>query len=720
MRTLLALPAILPAALLLTGCGSRMTSYVHTDTTLGRVVVYKSGVAYFERTAKVEEDHLTLRVPGDKVDDFLKSLTVVDAETGKPAPVSYPSRGGAPAPGGLVDMTIGLGAPKSRVLKLSYVTEAPSWKPSYRVVVQPNGKVDLQGWAVVDNTSGEDWRDVRLGVGSSSALSFRYDLGSIRFVQRETLSPTDLFAYAPPTGGATYDGRAGGQGQRVVGTFRQEDVRLAQKDGPDGSARMKKPAEAPPAVTGGAGGGYGGNYGSGHGRLGGTASPAREPATATAPVANAQMRAMAQALQGTKGQIVVEGFAKSDDADKEVAALDNANALRDELVRNGVDANRVVAVSRGMQVGFDGGARVLEAAPAPPPSAGAKDPKAAQAAGDPIGTSHFESRVPMTVPRGTSAMVSILDAQTDGEIVYLYDPESPRGNGTYPFRSVRLKNSSESTLESGPVTVFGEGRFIGEGIAEPIPAGSIAFVPFALDRQIVVERKDAERDEIARVIKVQRGVFSTEVQHIKKMVLELHNRMGSAATVYVKHVVPQGYKLTKVPEGSAKEKLEGAQLVKISVPANGTTELALEEATPVLRSVDVRTAEGLSQVKLFLSSSAESALRKQVEDLLKLETDMVRIQEQIQTTREQQGEYRARIDELHTQIFTLKAVRSAGPLMASLEKKMQEFSDKLSKSTIDLVSLQEKLMVSRIHFEDGVAELSLDKKDDDKPKTATK
>ena len=44
-----------------------------------------------------------------------------------------------------------------------------------------------------------------------------------------------------------------------------------------------------------------------------------------------------------------------------------------------------------------------------------------------------------------------------------------------------------------------------------------------------------------------------------------------------------------------------------------------------------------------------------------------------------------------------------------------------SKSTIDIVTLQEKLMIARVHFEDGVAELSLDKKDDkkdDKPKTA--
>ena len=98
----------------------------------------------------------------------------------------------------------------------------------------------------------------------------------------------------------------------------------------------------------------------------------------------------------------------------------------------------------------------------------------------------------MTVPRGTSAMVSILHTDTDGEVVYLYDPESPRGNAVYPFRAVRIKNPTDSALESGPVTVFGEGKFIGEGMGEPIPAHHVAFVPFALDRQIVVDHEDAD------------------------------------------------------------------------------------------------------------------------------------------------------------------------------------------------------------------------------------
>ncbi len=194
----------------LVGCGGA-ASYVHSDTTtLGRVVVYRNGVAYFERYAKVDDDKLTLAVPADKVDDFLKSLNVVDARTGEPAPVSYPtdttSSGASTAGPGLIDMQIKLPGNRPHELRLSYVTEAPSWKPSYRVVIRDDKSVDLVGWAIVDNTSGEDWKNVRLGVGASSALSFRFDLRSVRLVERETLENSDLFAQAPPMGQATYGG----------------------------------------------------------------------------------------------------------------------------------------------------------------------------------------------------------------------------------------------------------------------------------------------------------------------------------------------------------------------------------------------------------------------------------------------------------------------------------------------------------------------------------
>jgi hypothetical protein len=712
---------LLPFIVFLTGCGASATTYVHTpnDTTLGRVVVYRNGVAYFERTADVKEDHLDLQVPADKVDDFLKSLTVVDAQTGAPAPITYPTK--PPTSNtGLIDMRIGLAKGSGHKLKLSYVTEAPSWKPSYRVVIGPSGKVNLEAWAIVDNTSGEDWNNVRLGVGSSSALSFRFDLRSVRLVERETLQQNDLFAYAPPTGGSTYGNEAiqkklvaDVDDSALAAVDEQEKV----KEQPVTVAANAQTHSAPPPIKtrGGAGSTaspYGGMGAGGAGHGYGQSQPRAE-------LDNLQR--MARGLQSTTDQVVVEGFAAPGDTDKDAASLARANRMREQLVRNGVDPNKVVAVGRGEQVGRNGGVRVVEAprqqqqgqANSKAGGDAAPDKNAAAAVADPIGTSHFESGSVTSVARGTSAMVSIMHTDTDGEVVYLYDPESARGNAQFPFKSVRLKNPSDSALETGPVTVFGDGRFIGEGMAEPIPARATAFVPFALDRQIVVDKGEGEEDAISRIITVQRGVFSTEVQHTKKTTFNLSNRLGERAVVYVRHTVATGYKLSKTNTAGGEEKLGAASLFRVVVEPHSKAEVVIEEQTPIFRTIDVRTPAGIEQVRAYLSKAVvEGPLKNKVEELLKFNKDMADIEQKIQMTREQMSEYRERMDELHNQIFTLKAVKTAGPLMANLEKKMSEVSDRLSKSTIDVVTFQEQLMVARIHFQDGVADLSLEKKDD--------
>jgi hypothetical protein len=211
------------------------------------VVVYRNGVAFYERRATVTGGMLTVSVPRDRVDDFLKSLTVVDAITGNPLPVSIPRD--QAADGNYLVMKLQLPTKDRADVVLTYVTESPSWKPSYRVVVGDKGKVMFEGWAIVDNTSGEDWKDVRVGVGSSSALSFRYDLWSVRQVQRTTLQDAEQFAVAPPTGMSPYGGavRDGEGGEALIGELGDEEIRRPAGHPDDRSAKRvaMKPAAAP-------------------------------------------------------------------------------------------------------------------------------------------------------------------------------------------------------------------------------------------------------------------------------------------------------------------------------------------------------------------------------------------------------------------------------------------------------------------------------------------
>ncbi|MFL5242360.1 MAG: DUF4139 domain-containing protein [Gemmataceae bacterium] len=92
--------------------------------------------------------------------------------------------------------------PGKRPVRVGYVVENPIWKTSYRLVLNKDGKPYLQGWAVVENPTDEDWKDVHMALISGRPISFQMDLYQPLYVSRPTIVP-ELFASLQPR---TYSG----------------------------------------------------------------------------------------------------------------------------------------------------------------------------------------------------------------------------------------------------------------------------------------------------------------------------------------------------------------------------------------------------------------------------------------------------------------------------------------------------------------------------------
>ena len=82
-------------------------------------------------------------------------------------------------------MTIGAFGNGERQVMVSYISEVPVWKSTYRIVL-PNApaKAFLQGWAIVDNTVGEDWNDVKLSLVSGTPQSFIQNISQPYYTRR--------------------------------------------------------------------------------------------------------------------------------------------------------------------------------------------------------------------------------------------------------------------------------------------------------------------------------------------------------------------------------------------------------------------------------------------------------------------------------------------------------------------------------------------------------
>lgn len=86
---------------------------------------------------------------------------------------------------------------KQRDVVASYTIPAAVWKSSYRLMMDTNTQPTLEGWAVVDNTTGEDWTKVTLALVSGRPISFITQLYPPRYVNRPGAELPEDRAAAP-------------------------------------------------------------------------------------------------------------------------------------------------------------------------------------------------------------------------------------------------------------------------------------------------------------------------------------------------------------------------------------------------------------------------------------------------------------------------------------------------------------------------------------------
>src|SRR3954468_1977135 len=223
MRDFVRPSAALALATALVGC-ARGPDIASPELPLRRVVVYRNGVGYFERGGEVDGERVSFKMRQRMVGDFLATLAIVERggsslkaasfplEIDKKDPVAQDPRFGrmleawnhpgeppkAPDPSNERRRLVRLSLDgKEHDLAIGYVAATPLWRPSYRVVVGKGG-ADLQVWGIVQNLSGEDWKNVELTLVAGAPIAFESTLGEAITPTRPVITDTgEIIAQVP-------------------------------------------------------------------------------------------------------------------------------------------------------------------------------------------------------------------------------------------------------------------------------------------------------------------------------------------------------------------------------------------------------------------------------------------------------------------------------------------------------------------------------------------
>ncbi len=648
-------------------CGGGPAVLGSDEVPVRRVVLYRNGVAYFERSGVVEGDTLEFGVRQSDVGDFLTSLTVVERTSGGgvssvsfevPEPPEAeeadqtPDRpeilavyqGGAviapppPRPSAepaeeddqRVDVTLRLQGDDEHDLMVAYVVGSPIWRPSYRVVID-EGEALLQAWAVVQNTSGEDWIDVELSLTTGTPIAFRSDLGTPITPPRPTITDTGEVVMAVP----------------------MSETTLAHAPPPPPAAAMAEEmapmedSEADYAMAGEQGPMGGGGRGSGRAR------PRRS-----------RRAEGGRSVGSLRAPSPVTGDAPSDD---------------DGRYRSGISANMAQQSVSAMA--------------------------ASVVLGD--GVTRYDLNQPVTIPDGASTMVAILSERVPGREAHLFapDPGVPTSR-THPFRVVRLENQTGAVLERGPISVLGHGSFLGQGVLEPLPRDATTFVPFAVDRSVAVRSTTRGTEADAALVRVTNTQVIVERFSERRTTYAVQNGGEDEVEVFLRHRRMSGGELHEPPEGT--EESPTRALIPISVRAQGTEEIEIVERTPVRRVVQFMSEIAAEAIGVYLAGAAvDAAAGPALTRALEIRTTLTEARTARATAQRQKMTLTAQADETRRNIESIRRLPNTADLRSRLVRRLSDLDRQVADLTRQIVEADTTISEQTVRLSEALQDVTL-------------
>jgi len=546
----------------------------------------------------------------------------------------------------MVMATTGTG---TRRIAISYISEVPIWKSTYRLVLPDDArKPMLQGWAVVDNTLGQDWTNVELSLVAGAPQSFVQQISQPYYVQRPVVPLPPAVLLRPQThAGTLTSGDA-----RVRGTLRDSSGGLL------------------PGVTiqllGASGNVAAAGTSDSSGNFDIAASPGRYTLRATLPGFQTLTRSIS----------VSAGGSERADMTMTIGALS-------EMVT--VDAARPAGRGgggggRGFVGGVVGG---VPAAPPPPPAAPAIDYMAAlspAAQAQELGELfEYKLRQPITVRKNESALVPILNAEVDAERVSVWN----RGQGSgRPLRGVWLTNSSALTLDGGSFSVVDANAFAGEGLLESVKPGEKRILSYGADLAVLVKMEPGPYS--GRVVKIvaRDGVLVSSQEDRAVWKYTARNEDASARTLIVEHPVRPGWTMAEQP--AVAEMSPNAARYRVSLPAKQEATLTVTErraGDTTYRLVDL---EEQAIVILIRSGASEPSLRRALQPLTDKRSEVAAAEARMSSINGQIAEIERDQQRVRENMKALRGTDEEKALTQRYTRQLGEQEDRLATLRSDL------------------------------------
>ena len=324
------------------------------------------------------------------------------------------------------------------------------------------------------------------------------------------------------------------------------------------------------------------------------------------------------------------------------------------------------------------------------------------------GTTRYVLPDAVTVPDKNATMVMLFSKKVPGEANFLFAPDGGVPDSMqHPFRVARFANKTEGAVERGPIAVFEEGAFLGQGMVDPLPEAATATVPFALERSIAIDSERRYEELGERVHKIENGELTIDRDAQTKTKYRIRNGGDTQAKVIVKHPRTSGTRLVQPPKDTEDNVGTGSALVPTTVPPRATGELAVDERATITRREDWFSQVADNAVKAFLADahsdrglvaklSAAWATRKDITDKEQVRGKLAESEATLSSAQE----------ETRRNIRAIEKNKGAEALRAKLTARLGDMATKVDDMTRQIVEIDSKLAELRVVFKESLRDIT--------------
>lgn len=239
----------------------------------------------------------------------------------------------------------------------------------------------------------------------------------------------------------------------------------------------------------------------------------------------------------------------------------------------------------------------------------------------------YNIATPVTLQRGRSAMLPIVNESVKGEKVSIYNPAV---HGKHPLNGLRFNNTTELNLMQGPITVFDDGAYAGDAKIASLPPGTERLISYAMDLDTEVAPTSTGKPEELVAVKIVDGVLHATRKFQRTQSYVVKNSGKRAKNVLIEYPIDLAWHLIS-PKELEKTRNEYRFAVKAEPGKPANLELQ-EERTAVEQVAVTNLPDHMIQIYLgskTVSDKVKEALKEVVKRKQAI-NEMARAREEIQ------------------------------------------------------------------------------------------